>query len=40
VNDLSLKLMGAKSVTICNIQEPKKLRSGVLEDNQQEGTKY
>jgi hypothetical protein len=31
--------MGAKSVNICDIQEPKELRSGVLEDNQQEGTK-
>jgi hypothetical protein len=34
VNDLSLKLVGAKSVTFfCDIQEPKKLRSDVLEDN-------
>lgn len=34
VNDLTLKLVGANSVTFfCDIQEPKKLRSDVLEDN-------
>jgi len=34
VNDLSLKLVGAKSATFsCDIQETKKLRSDVLENN-------